>query len=355
LLGQSLLLAIRSIWLLDNDLAQTNRRITLLSYKAAVDKMPAGVLYSTKSGRPVIENRSMDKLLEKMGIDLPINTFSLWELLRVQPGSLAIHDEANAEALLVRLPDEESWMFANHKIRERQKTYFQLMAMDVSETDRLNRRIAAANQELQVIGSELTKGLEDIERMEQERMLLNMKARVHDHLGQRLSIMNVYLENRLESLDVGKLKNLLLEIGEIFETSPAIDAQATLAGLIESFALIGVEITVAGCLPKAQCARAFVRIAREAATNAVRHSNVRSIAISFSETEEAYTMNVSHGGRELTGPLIEGNGIKGMRRSVAELGGSLDIEPSQNFKVLVHVPKDMLESSEGSAVKGGGQ
>ncbi len=338
----NLYLIIRSAVMLDFEWSRIRGNVTRLSIKEAVDLLPSGVLYANEKGRTLIINPAMNRLLSALDINSATDVSFIWENL------VKIQDSDNVSVrtldgkLLIRIRNAGSWLFSKQTILVKKKRYIQLLAIDITEKDVLTMEMEESNKALEELGHELSAAVNNIERLEKEREILRMKTRVHDILGQRLSILSRLLESDMDAEDmITKLKPLLTDmtqaITETVDTSP----EYLLSSLTHSFALIGTAIHLKGSLPQDQkAARAFTEIIRECATNAVRHADAENVSAQLQENDEAYTLLVHNDGTPPSEPIIEGSGIVGMRGQVHELSGELTIGLWPRFQINVILPKN---------------
>ncbi len=105
-----------------------------------------------------------------------------------------------------------------------------------------------------------------------------------------------------------------------------IDLRAALAHLAAPFPapLIHVEVADDARIEAADQAEALTSVAQESLTNAVRHAAARHVWLRVRATAEALELTVEDDGRA-SKPLQEGNGIRGMRERIADLGGSFAV------------------------------
>jgi signal transduction histidine kinase len=337
----------RSMVMLDMEWRRIRKSVTRLSIKEAVDFFPGGILYAKERGRTLIANPTMNRLLDALNINAASDALSLWETLMKLQDSYNVGVQALEDKLLIRIRNAGSWLFSNQTIFVHKKKYIQLLAIDITDEDILTREMEEANHALEEIGRELSSSLKNIEQLEKEREILRMKARVHDILGQRLSILSRLLESDMETIDIVKgfkplLTDLTRAITENADTSP----EYLLSSLNQSFALIGTAIHMKGALPPDQkAAMAFAEIIRECATNAVRHADAKNVYIELTETENKYMLLVGNDGSPPSEPIIEGSGIAGMRRQIHELSGEFTIGLSPRFQINMHVPKGRKDDS----------
>lgn len=71
---------------------------------------------------------------------------------------------------------------------------------------------------------------------------------------------------------------------------------------------------------------AIYRVAQEALTNAMRHSQARDVTVSLSHPDDSLVLTVIDNGRGLPEPMIEGGGLAGMRERAMLIGAELEIK-----------------------------
>jgi two-component system, NarL family, sensor histidine kinase DesK len=78
-------------------------------------------------------------------------------------------------------------------------------------------------------------------------------------------------------------------------------------------------------------------VLREAVTNIVRHAGASECSIEFSTAEDKTQLVIADDGR---GDIRqEGNGLRGMRERVQELGGSLSLESHRGTRLQIELPQ----------------
>jgi signal transduction histidine kinase len=246
------------------------------------------------------------------------------------------------EKLLVRIRNAGSWLFSNDPITVRNKPYIQMLAIDITDEDVLTRELEESNNALKELGTELSLSISNIDQLEREREVLRMKTRIHDILGQRLSILSRLLESDTDSNNmIRSIKPLLTDLTKGLTSNIDKDPQELLSALTQSFALIGTAIHFKGYLPtNQQLAHVFTELIRECSTNAVRHGNASNVYAELQEDDKQYTLLVNNDGIPPTYPIIIGGGIEGMNRQVNEMAGELTIESEPEFHIRVTIPKN---------------
>lgn len=333
---------IRTVILTELEWRKIRGSISRLSIKEAVDLLPGGILYANENGELLIVNPTMSRLLSALNIVTVKNTLSLWDSLMNIQDSYNVSVQVLEEKLLVRIRNAGSWLFSNDPITVRNKPYIQMLAIDITDEDVLTRELEESNNALKELGTELSLSISNIDQLEREREVLRMKTRIHDILGQRLSILSRLLESDMDSNNmIRSIKPLLTDLTKGLTSNIDKDPQELLSALTQSFALIGTVIHFKGCLPtNQQLAHVFTELIRECSTNAVRHGNASNVYAELQEDDKQYMFLVSNDGIPPTYPIIIGGGIEGMRRQVNEMAGELTIESEPEFHIRVTIPKN---------------
>ena len=332
-------LVFRGIVLLDLEWHRVMASVSRLSVKEAVDRSPDGILYANARGRILVINPTMDRLLYTLGIAFP-SAVGLWERLTEVRDSCDLTVRSLEGKLLMRIRNAGSWLFSQQAIMVNHRRYQQLLAVDLTEEDLLTREIESSNLALEAAGQEIAAAIDNIEQWEKEQEILRLKSRVHDQLGQRLSILGRLFESEMGAEEmVEKLKPLLTNLTAAIAEPVDANPRQFLASLRKSFALIGTTIHLEGVLPQQpKVAQVFVQVIQECATNAVRHGSARNLYVKFQENRRAHILAVTNDGTSPTGLIVEGEGLPGMRRKIQDLHGTMEITAGTSFQVLIHVP-----------------
>ena len=204
-----------------------------------------------------------------------------------------------------------------------------------------------ANHLLELAAKELRVQIEEVKKVADNAAYLRMGARVHDVIGQRLSIMHRYLEEgRLDDESLEQIEPLLRSIAIDLhgkDGDGTRDAGEELGDIVHAFGLVGVRIVVDGKLPvDVRTAAAFLQIVREASTNATKHAQAHQIQVRFweegAESWRTARMTVSNDGTPAPASIREGTGVPGMRHVAQDLGGSLEVDPGPPFTLVVSIP-----------------
>ena len=325
------------------DIRRFRNSITRLSAIEAVDRLPEGLAMADRGGRVLYMNDAMRWCLMELGFATDLSDVSmLWEnLCEIAKRGAAPINDVLPEGVRIQIGEDNVRLFKRDTAEVNGKTYRRLTAIDVTEEERLNITIARTNGLLEKANRELEESLAGVREVARNEAMLHMKARVHDTIGQRLSILHRYLEDgsdNPEALD--QVTDLVRSMMEDLGRTDGEQSPTELASIVHAFELVGVRLEQVGSLPEApSVAEAFVTICREAATNAVKHGQAHNVRIAFEESGDSYTLRVTNDG--LAGPsdFREGTGLPSMREAVGAVGGTCQVTATQPFTLEAVVPR----------------
>lgn len=326
----------------------------------AVRLLPEGVLcVAGDDGRVLFANDAMRACLA--GVGLPADLADLrgvWELLERRARSGGEHDAVLPEGLRLEVAPGCLRLFVRSESALRGRPCRWLVALDVTEEERAAAEVAAVARSLELAGDELRDALLDVEQIARKEALIAMRARVHDVIGQRLSILHRYGEDGVPNVPFEQVAALIAGMSAELRVRSEPDAATELSAVIDAFGLVGVEIRPDGVLPADPAAALlFARVVRECATNAVRHGRARTVDVRMGEAvaedgARYATLLVSNDGVPCAGVPRPGGGLTGMRVAAEGFGASFAVCPGPPFAVEVCVPLPVGRLDETSGFGG---
>ena len=291
-------------------------KLNNLSIKNIVDSSNIGILV-LRNNKKVLINSAMNKILERINIkDNYIKNINKKNIEKI------------GEDYILKV-DENFYLF---NINKNEITVF-----DVTEEYNLQSELNKQNEKIIQNNKELIESIENIEKYEKEKNLLELKNKYHDLLGQNLSILQQYLnrpniaKDNLEEIKY-MIKEMFIDIKEIK------NSKDRLKELIEIHNKSGTKILLEGKLPKnEEKAIAFFEIIREAVTNAVKHANSTEVYIKIKDDTEHIKMIIRNNGKKPEAEIVENEGIKGMRRKIAQIGGNIEIITKPEFLINIEI------------------
>ena len=317
-------------------------QISSISVKEAVDALHTGLLFFRPKGDILLCNRRMDGLARQMA-DRPLYSGREFQRL-LEEGAICggcVREVLGGQQVF-RFPDASVWSFSSYELSAGRRTFVLITADDVTAQWDAVTLLARQNETLEKRGQELRHTIEHLQAICEAEEIARSKGRVHDLLGQRISLLLRALRDGLqpdEMLLMEFAHNLPAALREDGTPSPA----RRLALLRETFRGMDVSVEIRGALPEDEAvADSFAEIAVECVTNAVRHGYATHIQFHFFQND-CWRMTVTDNGIPPAGPIREGGGIGGMRRRVGRLGGDMELYTVPRFRIEISVPKEAEE------------
>ena len=314
-------------------------QLSSISVKETIDTLHTGLLFFRRSGEILLCNRRMDMLAQQMTGQSPQNGRAFQLLLEDGPLRSGCTREVLGGQQVFRLPDSSVWNISSHDIPMGRRALVLLTADDVTQQWDAVSLLAHQNQALEKRGQELRHTIEHLQTICEVEEIARSKGRVHDLLGQRISLLLRALRDNQQPDEA-----LLLEFAHSLPTALREDGTSSptrrLELLKETFQGMEVSVDIRGALPEERAvADGFAEIAVECVTNAVRHGYATRVQLHFFQND-CWRMTVTDNGIPPAGPIREGGGIGGMRHRIDRLGGTLGLYTVPRFRIELSVPKE---------------
>ena len=330
-----------------------NRQEDITAFET-INVIPVGILYLDSKGRPLLMNRCMRKNLVELHMPTDLGDMSdTWNGLRKLSAQMPESskdrvridlDRFGEARAVIEISSAEIRLFVRDDVMVSGRSFERIIGLDVTEYAHAHDRLAQANHLLELAGQELQAQIEEVKKVADNAAYLRMRARVHDVIGQRLSILHRYLEEgRLDDESLKQIDPLLRSIAADLRSGGASEPAEQLGDIVHAFGLVSVQIDVDGSLPDdVHVAAAFLQIIREASTNATKHAQAHQVQVRLwqevSDGGAIAHMTVSNDGAPAPVSYREGTGIPGMRHVAQNLGGSLEVHAAPPFTLAVSIP-----------------
>lgn len=332
-------LAWRLVRLLPQTYEQYQKRLTARSIQTAVDCLDEGILISLEKGEPVLGNFAMYAVMEQLVGTVVRNANVFWHLLPFCGSRPGLSMERHGQDLLFRWDSGQSWLLQRRPVRFRRQSGWQITAANVTALHRLNRELAQKNAVLEQRNEEMKGVLDGLVALQTRQTTESLRYKIHDLLGQRITILQQLLNNPAVS-NYGQILPLVEDVLADLRRDAAADPQERLDALVTTYCSLGVDVTVTGTLPAdARQAGEFVRIIREAMTNALLHGQAQAIAVTFGSGCQP-ALVIADDGQGCPGPIRYGTGLQAMEQRVWALGGRLTLTAEPHFIITVEMGDD---------------
>lgn len=358
----------RTAYVLILDKRMRSRMVSPLSIAEAMRRFPEGILYADRHGHTLIANDAMRHCLSALGLSADFGTVDAlwrklnekakseqedsvvrsverdpgdWVILRIGPDEVRLFSfEGLGFALERRYPsarplDNDTVLYGESRKLLGAEASIRVIAYDVTSEVDILQELDRTNDELAASQEELRASMLTVQEAAENEAMLRMRGRVHDVIGQRLSMLHRALEDDdVSDEKLERLKPLLNGILDDLAAGSHIEPADELEATIDAFALTGVAVLVEGDLPAdPQIAKLFANCIREGATNAVKHSRATEVRVTCSEK----SLTVENDGNPPDAPLVEGTGLTSMRQAVEAAGGTLSVKTSTPFTLRIEL------------------
>jgi signal transduction histidine kinase len=324
-------------------------RFTPLALRGIFENLEQASALINKNGWIEERNRAFLELGEKLGIEDKNMYWSRWEErlgVQLNPGGPPIKTELSGN------PGTALEMTAQ-RLGQGNKGTIAAVIQDVTpyvelarDTERVNKELASTNERIK----EMISHVAEIS-LASERRRISQAA--HDYLGNQLSVVMMAAEAALSSMGAQPEKALSLMAavepllaGTLEERLPEtpLSFKETVETLSALFTKAGIPVTISmppqSLLP-APVDHAFAGICREAMTNSLCHGEIKNLHVSLYLEGPTVRLVIADDGRGCDpGSMDKGMGMAGMRRCLAELGGTLRVgnRIEGGFAVEVEAP-----------------
>ena len=292
-----------------------NEYISVLSVKKGIDASDTGILFLDNKNNIILINNLFHSILKELNITNDyINNLIKKSFKKIDNDYLLKY---NNKIYMLKIFNNE-----------------EISLIDITELYMLQEEEKNQNKKIRENNNKLLLALKNIESLEKEKNLLKLKNEYHDIIGYRLALFNKYLEQ--ESKDKKDALFLLDSIYEDFNSK--LSGEDKLKNLIKMYYIIGIKIELDGLLPKNEnLTSVLFEVIREAVTNAVIHADSKNIKVVISQEQDSLEMVITNDGEKAKPVIYENEGIKGMRKKLAKIGGSLKILNDDVFTLIVKI------------------
>jgi hypothetical protein len=324
------LLLIRQIWLLPGAWKEERQKLSSHSIQEGIDSLEDGIMIYLPSGEPVLANLAMVRFTEEVLATRVRNGNILWHLLQ-EGGQRKVSMQRQGKGLLYTLTDGRKVLFRRIGLNFGKKFRWQMTASDVTELVQVNRNLTIQNNALSRRNRKIRELLGDVQELQTRETLQEMRSRIHDLMGQRISLLQQVLNNK-DAAGYRKIMPLVENLFTDVKKEIRVDPKISLEELIALYGDLGVTIQMHGVLPNQEnLADLYLKCIREALTNAICHGHADRIFLDVGE----HSLLIRDNGIGCAGPVREGSGLSGIRNRVERAGGTVRLRGMPHFSIAL--------------------
>jgi len=316
-------------------------RITAVSVNESIETLTTGVCVYYPGGRIIMQNNTMKRLcLDITGKSL-FNGVEFCAYIFNMQSSDNITVRKTAENIrIVQFADGRAYRFALTEIRP-DEAFLCILATDISEeyqdTEILHSR--------QLEAEKLNRSLRDVRKGIRDHVaaqeILNAKIRIHDELGACLLASKRFLLHGGPEDERNDILATLNRTINLLESSDDEEKTDEIEMIKEVAADVGVSLVITGQLPAEERLRALLAVAlHESLTNTIRHAHGHEVYLELSEAEGVLTAQITNSGDAPGEEIKEKGGLVNLRLLTEKEGGTMLVESSPVFRIILNVPED---------------
>jgi signal transduction histidine kinase len=218
-----------------------------------------------------------------------------------------------------------------------------LSSVTLIREQRLRRELSEAHIDLRAASALLSESARTSERLRISRDL-------HDLIGHQLTVLTLELEaarhregeqarghvDRANQVARELLADVRRTVGELRTASS--DLSEALRQVVRDLPDLDVSVDVdADVQVDEERVAALVRAVQEIVTNTIRHADARELWIEVAARPPGVVLTAADDGRGFR-ELVPGNGLRGLTERFEALGGSVEFDGADGFRVTARVP-----------------
>lgn len=318
------------------------RRKQKIIIREALDNLPDGLCYFNMSGKPVLCNYTMHRLVFALsGHDLQ-HSSQLISALKNPAKETGIELKDG----IYYLPDETAWRFTFSNVTDEEGNIYQeYIASNVTQLCLTKSQLEKDNACLKEMTKQLKRLSANISVVTREEETLSLKMCVHDQMGRSLVAAHKILK---ENEPMENVYPILKEWRHAIELLKKAGNEPERKDVLSELKRISegmIKIIITGELPdEEELSYLFVTAIRECVTNSMRYAHATELYIEMSYSKGYAQAVITNNGMPPTEPITEGGGLSSLRHKIERHGGIMEVISMPEFQLKVIVP--MVDKEE---------
>ena len=325
---------------------ESRNNLSSTSIKQAFDNLNSGICFADSKGKIVLINYLMSDIIYSIIGRYPQTLFEFYEVLESLP-ERTDRTEMPVDSLksdnnlkVIKISNGSVWSFRITDLEANKLIgYKQVTALNVTEINEVNEKLAKENAHLKKTNKELNNMLEQLADHIREQEILELKMKIHNDIGTSLiAITNIMKDNGTalndtESVDK-QLKTLKNAVSYFADNHRK--RNNTLDEVILQAERMKVLVRVDGEIPDDETFMRIITIAvRESVTNCIHHAGGNELAVKIDKDTAHYIIRITNNGNAPKGKTAEGGGLSALRKAVETAGGEMSIEYIPAFVLTI--------------------
>ena len=313
-----------------------SKNITSDAIQQAIDALPEGIAICSQDGTVRLSNLKINTLSQIMTDRMLTNSTDFWQTV-LKKG------KEQSGKYLVRVPDNEIWLFEKENMEVMGKSYDQITASNITERYKIIEELEAKHEHLQDIRSRMKAVSELSGDMFVAQEEADARAALHNQLGQVLLMGRHYI-NHKDTTDPKLVYAATMQMNQFLlgeAKDPYEGEEDTLAHAVSMANSIGVRVVISGEEPADEAVRKILsKAVTECAANTVKHAEGDTVNADISSSESSIVVTITNNGKPPKNAITESGGLLSLRRDMEALGGKMQIETVPRFVLTLEFTKN---------------
>ena len=310
------------------------QHISAMSVKEGFDKLPAGLMFYSHGGIPVMVNETMQEISREMFGESIRDGETYWKIVR----NTMTNDEVPEDKAIVKNNTGKAYSFKNSLLHIRGADIYELTAVDISDEYELSRELAVGQDKARGLNSRLKALMGTIEYVTMNRELLQLKTSLHDNIGQCILIAKRYMYSP-ESVDKQRMLDFWRDnIRHLTNDEPE-EWELPYYVISKEADRLGLKLNIIGELPSESRLIPVVDAAISVHIgNTLKHADGTEATVAVKKTADGVEISFTNNGRQPEGEITEKGGLKNLRSQVEDVGGRMEISSEPVFEMRLTLP-----------------
>jgi len=311
------------------------RSLTLMSVKECMDELPVGICFYWDGGLTKLTNRKMNSIACKLTGSGIMDAESFKKTVF-----------SDKEEPFVSTEDGKTYSFVYREDVYDGKPIHELLAYDITEEYQLTEELREKQKTALKINRRLKALNSTIQYLIMDKETLRIKMHIHDSFGEMLLMTKHYLVDP-ENTDKKEMLSLWRRNIALLKNEERESWQKPCFFSLRHADSLGIRIEMNGELPEDETLITVVDSAITVhVTNVLRHAEGDIAYISIEKTADGYLMRFTNNGRPPCAPVKETGGLANLRRMTETIGGTMKINSSPQFEMILQLPEKAQEEYE---------
>ncbi len=315
------------------------RTFSNYSIKEIVETSNSGLIYYDIKGNISLSNHMMHMIsIDLTGKALQNGIEFESDLKKLQNSGMCL---VSGQEPIFKGENKAIWRFTKTKIQIEKEDYLVIKADDITETYRLTEEIKSANEKLKIEHKRLEGYLSNIDKLISGEENLRIKMMIHDEFGELIVLTARAYEN-------GASQNVIDEIIEKWgnlsdkmkdKASFVTSKEFGLERVIKLGEMLKCQVEIIGELPEnTEQYEVVVNGIYESLKNAVYHAKANKLLVTSECESDDIVVLISNETKNNLKNIVEGGGLRNLRRKVENSGGTMDITCLDSVTLKLRFP-----------------